>query len=79
MKRRVSYNPLWKILIDKNMNREGLREISGVSSSTIAKLGKGANVSTDVLIKICDALDCEIQDIIETVPDDGQPRRVLDL
>lgn len=60
-----SYNKLWKLLIDRGMNKSQLRELSGISSSSIAKLGKGQNVTTDVLLKICIALDCDIADICE--------------
>lgn len=65
MLRRISYNNLWKMLIDKNMTRKELREASGVSTSSIAKLGRGDNITTDVLVKICDALDCDITEIME--------------
>jgi putative transcriptional regulator len=61
----VSYNKLWKLLIDKNMNKTMLREKAKLSSSTIAKLGKNENVTTDVLVKICRTLKCDIGDIIE--------------
>ena len=64
---RISYNKLWKLLIVKNMYNHDLKELSGVSSASIAKLGKGENITTDVLIKICDALDCTLSDIMETV------------
>lgn len=67
---RISYNPLWKMLIDKGMNRKELREVSGISSASIAKLGKGENITTDILIKICKALDCKVEDIIETIEED---------
>ena len=63
----ISYNKLWKMLIDKGMNKHDLKELSGVSSASIAKLGKGDNITTDVLIKICESLDCALEDIIETV------------
>lgn len=53
-----SYNKLWKLLIDKNMNKKQLRELSGISTTSMAKLGKGENVTTDVLLKICKALSC---------------------
>lgn len=49
---RISYNKLWKLLIDKNMNKRDLKEATGVSSASIAKLGKGENITTDVLLKI---------------------------
>ena len=55
---RISYNKLWKLLIDKGMNKHDLKELSGVSSASIAKLGKSANITTDVLLKICEAMDC---------------------
>lgn len=61
----ISYNKLWKLLIDKNMNKRDLRLAAGVSTSVIAKLGKGDNVTTDVLLKICAALDCDISEIME--------------
>ena len=60
----ISYNKLWKLLIDKNMNKQDLKKLSGVSSASIAKLGKGENITTDVLVKICKALDCDITDIM---------------
>ena len=63
--RRFSYKKLWKLLIDKNMNKVDLKRVSGISTTSIAKLGKGGNVTTDVLLKICNALDCGINDIID--------------
>lgn len=66
---RFSYNKLWKLLIDKNMNKQKLKELSGISSASVAKLGKGSNITTDVLLRICEALDCDITDIIELVKD----------
>lgn len=62
---RISYNKLWKLLIDKNMNKKDLKEVSGISSASIAKLGRGENITTDVLLKICDALQCDISEIME--------------
>ena len=64
---RISYNKLWKLLIDKNMNKQDLKEQSGISGASIAKLGKGGNITTDVLLRICEALDCKIEDILETI------------
>lgn len=66
---RISYNKLWKLLIDKNMTKMELKEAAGVSAASIAKLGKGANITTDVLLKICEALHCRVEDIIETIND----------
>ena len=65
----ISYNKLWKLLIDKNMNKQALREASGISSASIAKLGKGDNITTEVLLRICEVMDCRIEDILETVRD----------
>lgn len=66
---RISYNKLWKMLIDKDMQRKDLQELAGISSASIAKLGKGANITTDVLLKICEAMDCKLEDIMETIKD----------
>lgn len=63
----VSYNRLWKLLIDKGMNKTDLKEKTGLSQSTIAKLSKGENVTTDVLVRICDTLDCDLNDIVEFI------------
>ena len=65
---KVSYNGLWKLLIDKGLKKQDLVEKVGLSSSTVAKMGKGENVSMDVLLKICDTLKCDIGDIVEAVP-----------
>lgn len=64
---KFSYNKLWKLLIDKGWTKSELRQKAGISSSTIAKLGKGENVTTDILIKICIALNRRIEAIIEIV------------
>ena len=61
----LSYNLLWKLLIDKGISKQKLRELSGLSSASIAKLAKGQNVNTDVLLSICDALECQLSDIVE--------------
>ena len=67
---RFSYNKLWKLLIDKNMNKQALKKISNVTSASMAKLGKGENVTTEVLLRICVALGCDVGDIMEIVPDE---------
>lgn len=64
---RISYNKLWKLLIDKEMSKMELKDAAGISAASIAKLGKGGNITTDVLLKICEALNCHIEDILETV------------
>ncbi|MCK9328442.1 MAG: helix-turn-helix transcriptional regulator [Candidatus Cloacimonetes bacterium] len=66
---RFSYNKLWKLLIDKGMNKKELREATGLSTTAIAKLGKGENVTTDVLLRICKALECDVCDIMEFIKD----------
>lgn len=68
----ISYNKLWHLLIDKNMNKQDLRKAAGISTASIAKLGKGENITTDVLVKICKALDCDISDIMELVQEDEE-------
>lgn len=65
----VSYKKLWKLLIDKNMKKKDLRAATGISTTTLAKLGKDKNVSTEILSKICAALNCDVGDIMEMVPD----------
>ena len=67
---KMSYNRLWKLLIDKNMKKSDLRKVAGVSSSSLAKLGKGENVTTDVILKICVALDGRVEDIMEIINDE---------
>ncbi|MEA4830798.1 hypothetical protein SDC9_162252 [bioreactor metagenome] len=70
----VSYKKLWKLLIDRDMMKRDLREASGISTASMAKLGKNQNVSTDILVKICKALDCDISDICEITDDSQQVR-----
>lgn len=62
---RISYKRLWKLLIDLNMKKSDLKEKAGISSSSIAKLGRNENVNTDILLKICIALNCKLEDIME--------------
>ncbi len=64
----ASYDKLWKKLIDKKMSRTDLKEKSGISTVSLAKLGKNENVTTVVLVKICNALDCDISEIMEVIP-----------
>ncbi|APR00934.1 cro/C1-type HTH DNA-binding domain protein [Clostridium botulinum] len=65
----ISYKKLWKLLIDKNMNKTMLREQAKLSSGTIAKLSKNENVTTDVLVRICKVLNCDISNIVEISED----------
>lgn len=66
----VSYNKLWKLLIDRGMQKKDLKEQCDISTASIAKLGKNANVTTNLLMKICSGLSCSLSDICETVPID---------
>ena len=66
----LSYKKLWKLLIDKDMKRKDLREATGISTASMAKLSKNENLTTDVLLRICDALKCDISDIMEVSLDD---------
>ena len=61
----VSYKKLWKLLIDKNMTKTKLRTESGISTGALAKLGKNENVTTDVLVRVCRALDCNVNEIMD--------------
>ena len=69
----VSYKKLWKLLIDRDMMKKDLREQAGLTTNVIAKMGKNENVTTEVLCKISDALECEVDDIIDFVPDGDKP------
>lgn len=62
---KITYNKLWKILIDRNMNKQDLCKLTKISAATMAKLGKGENVNTEILVRICLALNCKLSDIME--------------
>jgi len=66
----VSYKKLWKLLIDRELKKKDLREMTGISSATLTKLGRNETVSGEVQLKICAALHCDIGDIMEIVPDE---------
>lgn len=68
----ISYKRLWKLLIDKNMYKRDLRIAAGLSTNVLAKMGKNMDVSTEALRKICQALNCGINDIVEFIPDEPQ-------
>ena len=63
----VCYKKLWKLLIDKNMNKTELRTATGITTTALAKLGKNEHVNTEILAKICKVLECNIEDIVEVV------------
>ncbi|WP_314851586.1 helix-turn-helix transcriptional regulator [uncultured Solobacterium sp.] len=68
----VSYKRLWKLLIDKDMKKKDLETKANISDYTIRKLNRGDNVTTDILVKICRALDCTVDDILEILPEEQQ-------
>lgn len=65
----ISYNKLWKLLIDKNLNKTQFRILVGISSATLAKLSKNDNVNTDTINNICKTLQCDVSDIMEYIED----------
>lgn len=66
----ISYNKLWKLMIDKNMNKTKLRTLAGITSNAMAKLGKNESVQLETLVKICKVLDCTLDDIVEITQND---------
>ena len=68
----VSYKKLWKLLIDRDMKKKDLCAAAGISHASVAKLGKNENVTTDVLVKICTGLKCDISDIMEIIEIEGE-------
>ena len=74
--RKASYKRLWKLLIDKDMNKKMLAEAANISLSSLSKLAKNETVNVEILIKICNALNCEMQDIMELVSE--QPNTIAE-
>ncbi|RGT74801.1 helix-turn-helix domain-containing protein [Agathobacter rectalis] len=68
---KLSYKKLWVKLVELDMKKTEFAKKAGISSASVAKLGKSANITTDVLLKICEYLNCDISDIVEVVPDDS--------
>lgn len=66
----ISYKPLWKLLIDRNMKKKDLIATTGISQSSVSKMGRGENVNTEILHRICISLNCGIADIMEVIPDE---------
>ena len=66
---RITYKKLWKLLIDREMNKQDLKAITGISSASVAKLGKGENITNDVLVRICEGLGCKLDEIMELEED----------
>lgn len=67
LKTQFNYNKLWKLLIDRGLKKQDLQKMSHVSAASIAKMGRCENVTTEIILRICEALDCEVQDIMERV------------
>lgn len=70
--RKISYKKLWKLLIDKDLNKQTLSQIANISASTLTKMSKGETVNMEMLVRICNVLDCEFHDIIELVPENDE-------
>jgi len=68
----VSYKKLWKLLIDKDLKKRDLMEIAKLNPATVSKLNRGENMNTDVLVRICTALNCNVADIMDIYPDNNQ-------
>ena len=68
----LSYNKLWKLLIDKGMTKTEMRLKADISTTTLAKLGKNETVSMEVLLKICTVLDCDVGDIMDVINEEKQ-------
>ena len=66
------YKKLWKLLIDRDLKKKDLPDIAGISRSSVTKMGHNENVNTDILVKICNALQCDFCDIVELVPSNTQ-------
>ena len=73
--RKLSYKKLWKLLIDKEITKTELAGFAGVSGSTITRLAKSESVTLEVIVKLCDALDCEIHDVVELVSKDNDVKQ----
>mgnify|MGYP003300799718 CR=1 FL=1 len=71
---KVSYKKLWKLLIDLDMKKKDLCALAGISPASVTKMGKGGHVTTEILSRVCTALNCQVKDIMELVPDDPSPQ-----
>ena len=71
---KVSYKKLWKLLIDLDMKKKDLCALAGISPASVTKMGKGGHVTTEILSRICTALNCQVKDIMELMPDDPSPQ-----
>jgi DNA-binding Xre family transcriptional regulator len=69
---KVSYKKLWKLLIDKEMKRKELSRLAGIGASTLTKMWKGETVNLEILVRICNAMNCDLHDVVELVPDEDK-------
>lgn len=76
---KISYKKLWKLLIDKEINKKTLAQMANISGSTLTKLSKGECVNTDMLVRICTALKCDLHDIVELVPDEASDESIAEV
>ena len=74
---KLSYKKLWVMLVERDLKKKKKKKKAKISSASLAKLGKGANVTTDVLVRICEELKCDISDICEIVPDDAEEKSTI--
>ena len=74
---KLSYKKLWVMLVERDLKKTEFAKKAKISSASLAKLGKGANVTTDVLVRICEELKCDISDICEIVPDDAEEKSTI--
>ena len=68
----ISYKKLWHLLIDRDMKKRELLQLANISTATLAKLNRGENVNTDILVRICRALNCSLEDIMELLPENNE-------
>ena len=68
----ASYKKLWKLLIDRDLKKKDLCEMANVSTYVLGKMNRGDNITTDVLVRICKALNCSIEEIMEIIPDSSE-------
>ena len=76
---KMCYKKLWKLLIEKDLKKKHLKALAGISSASITKMGKNENINTDILVKICNALKCDVADIMEYIPKENvEPEVAVD-
>ena len=76
---KMCYKKLWKLLIERDLKKKDLQALAGISSASITKMSKNENINTDILVKICDALKCDVADIMEYIPKENvEPEVAVD-